>query len=74
MTEAQLPRGIWFEEGRGRYRVRIYHRQQIIWRSYHFTLDDALDAHQHALELQRSWRPSAPVVRNPYPKSVLELF
>lgn len=69
-----LPRGIWFEKSRGRYRVRIYHRQQIVWRSYHFSLEEALDAHGRALKMQRSWRPVETVMRKPYPRNIMDLF
>ena len=69
-----LPRGIWYEESRRRYRVRLYHRQQVIWLTYHVTLDDALSARDQALAFQNTWRPTTPVVRVPYPQKIMDLF
>jgi hypothetical protein len=74
MSEA-LPRGVWFETERQRFRVRMYRRSQVIWLTYHLTLEEALDAHAQACEFQKSWRPASPVVRQVYhPQTVLDLF
>jgi hypothetical protein len=37
----RVPRGIFFEESRNRYRVRLYYCQQVVWRSYHPDLSEA---------------------------------
>jgi len=36
-----LARGLWYEEGRDRYRVRIYRNRTIVHLSYHKELKDA---------------------------------
>ena len=47
----KLPRGIFYEPHRNRYRVRLYYCQQVVWRSYHDELASALaelhKAHDH---------------------------
>lgn len=74
MNEA-LPRGIWFEPERQRYRVRMYRRSQVVWLSYHFTLEEALNAHVQACAFQQAWRPTTPIVRPPqFPQTVFDLF
>ena len=71
----ELPRGIYFEQERSRYRVRLYRRSHVVWRSYHFHLDDALEALSSALEAQAAWKPSVEVKRiRPVPQNVLDLF
>jgi hypothetical protein len=41
-TATKLPRGVWFERNRNRYRVRIYKNKQVFHISYHRTLGEAL--------------------------------
>ena len=40
-----IPRGIWFEEKRKRYRVRLYLGPIVIYRSYHKDLATAIEAY-----------------------------
>lgn len=51
-VEEMLPAGIWFDIERARYRVRVYVRGQVVWRSYHKRLDEALNAYARAKETQ----------------------
>lgn len=51
-AENALPPGIWFEERRNRYRVRIYRRGRVIHRSYHQNVTDALREYVRAKMLQ----------------------
>jgi len=44
----KLPRGLWKDPLRDRYRVRIYRRNRVIHLSYHHTLAEALEAHRNA--------------------------
>lgn len=39
---SQLPRGIYYERQRRRYRVRLYYCQTVFWRTYHTNLEGAL--------------------------------
>lgn len=55
MSQA-LPRGIWYEEARKRYRVRVYRKNRVIHRSYHQDLDAARRALQQAKQLRASIR------------------
>lgn len=50
--ENELPPGIWFEERRKRYRVRVYRRGRVIHRSYHQNVTDALREYVRAKMLQ----------------------
>lgn len=61
MTDAteHLPRGVWYEPKRGRYRVRLW-RNHKMHLSYHATLEEAL--HAHAL-LFRITRMTPKIVR-----------
>lgn len=47
---APLPRGIYYEHARQRYRVRLYKRGQPVYLSYHPTLEQAIDALSAARE------------------------
>lgn len=44
MNPWRLPRGIYFERARGRYRVRLYRRSKAVYLSYHPTLEEAVAA------------------------------
>ena len=48
-----VPRGIYYEEGRNRYRVRLYYNQKIIWRTYHQTIEAAVAALDDAKTYRR---------------------
>ena len=54
----RLPRGVFFEPKRNRYRVRLYYCQRVIWRSYHACPYDATEelrrAQVHRLEFVRA--------------------
>ncbi len=47
-NRCSLPKGIYFEADRNRFRVRLYLRQRVIHRSYHRDLRDALEALRRA--------------------------
>lgn len=47
-----LPKGIYFEKQRNRYRVRLYKYRHVVWRSYHNTLHEALNAWAKAVSAQ----------------------
>jgi hypothetical protein len=47
----KLPRGIWYEETRERYRVRIYQNKRVFHLSYHRTLNEALNIYHRIKEL-----------------------
>jgi hypothetical protein len=44
-----LPRGIWFDASRKRYRVRLYQGTSVFHLSYHASKDEALSAYHAAL-------------------------
>jgi hypothetical protein len=44
MKPERLPKGIYFEAARGRFRVRLYKRSTAVYLSYHSTLDEAVAA------------------------------
>lgn len=74
MTDS-LPRGIYFEQERKRYRVRLYRRSHVVWRSYHFNLCEAIEALSSALEAQSSWQPSVEIKKpSLVPQTILDLF
>lgn len=51
----RLPRGIYYEARRQRYRVRIYKNNQVVYRSYHTLLEDALAALSQARAVQAAY-------------------
>ena len=53
-----LPKGIYHEVKRSRYRVRLYQGKQIIHCSYHKTLDDALNTYQAIKPTTKALKPS----------------
>lgn len=58
-----LPRGISYETARGRYRIRLYFRDRVIWLSYKRSLKDALVDLQLAQAAQRKIDLSQNVAR-----------
>lgn len=48
------PQGIWFEERRKRYRVRLYVGPIVVYRSYHKDLKTAMEAYALAKLRQAS--------------------
>ena len=60
MTE--LPLGIYYEEARDRYRVRVYKFNRPTHCSYHTTLDAAMLALDKALQAREHVRKPAPRV------------
>lgn len=70
----ELPRGIWYEPDRNRYRVRLYRRSQVVWRSYHFHIEEALEALSSALQAQTTWIPENKKVPKPHPQNIIDLF
>lgn len=47
-------RGIFYEAAKDRYRVRLYLHGEVIWRTYHATWLDALEAWKEAQEYRNS--------------------
>lgn len=60
MARERLPRGIYYEELRGRYRVRLYKRHRMVYLSYHATLEEAVQAHAIAREAVKHMRVPEP--------------
>jgi hypothetical protein len=56
---AALPPGIWYEEGRGRFRVRVYKGTTVIHLSYHEDYDEALSAWHDAHRTKHVVREAA---------------
>lgn len=56
----RLPRGVFFEESRSRYRVRLYFRQNVIWRTYHDDPAAAIVALKQARAYRRSYARQQP--------------
>jgi hypothetical protein len=52
----RLPRGIYYEESRGRYRVRLYKRSRAVYLSYHTTLEEATVALAQARQAVKQMR------------------
>lgn len=52
MDQVQI-RGLFYEQERKRYRVRLYYQQHMIWRSYHYDYEEALSALRNAQDLRR---------------------
>ena len=71
----RLPRGIFFEATRNRYRVRLYYGSCVIWRSYHDNVTAALAALQQARAHRRSHVRRRPPPTPPLPpQTVLDLL
>ena len=49
-------RGLWFEEERNRWRVRLYKDKSVFWLSYHETEDEALDTMERAKGLRSKYK------------------
>ena len=49
----KLPRGIYHERRRGRYRVRLYYNQRVLWRTYHSSPAEAIDALHRGITLRK---------------------
>jgi len=47
MIDEPLPRGVWYEAKRKRWRVRLYSGTKVRHRSYHLTKEQALATWQH---------------------------
>lgn len=55
-----LPTGIYYERGRDRYRVRLHKYGKVVHRSYHESLQSALDALDLALAIRSEIARPAP--------------
>lgn len=55
-SRCSLPKGIYFEADRNRFRVRLYLQQQVVHRSYHRDLRDAIDALRRARDEREELR------------------
>ena len=53
-------KGIWFEENRNRYRVRLYKNGKVAHRSYHNTYEAAESALRDALRTRHTAEPEQP--------------
>ena len=53
-------KGIWFEENRNRYRVRLYKNGKVVHRSYHTTYEAAESALRDALRTRHAAEPEQP--------------
>lgn len=51
-----LPKGLFLEEGRKRYRVRLYHDKKVFHLSYHYQLEEALSTLEAVKEALREYR------------------
>lgn len=56
----RLPKGIYYEESRGRYRVRLYKRSKAVYLSYHPTLEEAVAALTQARQAVKQMRTPEP--------------
>ena len=45
-----LPKGVFYDTTRKRYRVRIYRHSEPVWCSYHYDYPSAISAHSLAKE------------------------
>lgn len=50
MSDQELPRGIWYEEPKRRFRVRKYHNGVSYLKGYYRTFDEAQTAHAELVE------------------------
>ena len=64
-----IPKGVYFEERRKRYRVRLYVGPVVVWRSYHKDLPTALKAYWTAKVTQLGTKENPP----PPPTESLDL-
>lgn len=71
-----LPPGVFFEPSRQRYRVRLYRQEVVVWRTYHKTLDEALEALSLARQAQDDWPAPAEHRAESYrvPQQLTDLF
>lgn len=53
MTNRKLPKGIWYEKSRGRYRVRVYSANKVYHLSYHRSLNEAKHTLRKVLDLKQ---------------------
>lgn len=62
--QPKLPRGLFYEAQRDRYRVRLYYRREILWHTYHSERAEAFqtlaDAQKFRLEQARSLAKDPP--------------
>lgn len=75
MKLTDLPKGIFWEPRRQRFRVRLYRRSVVVWRSYHSTFAEALESLSKAKQAQSDWHPLEVEHRfAPVPQKVIDLF
>ncbi len=56
-----IPRGIWYEKERDRWRVKLIHEGALLHRSYHKVYDDALKAWKQAKKSIVRPKPQLPI-------------
>jgi hypothetical protein len=67
MSDATLPRGIWYEAPKRRFRVRKYHNRVSYLKGYYRTFEEAekalaeLEAHLSTIPKERKRREAKPV-------------
>lgn len=55
------PKGIWYEEKRGRWRVKLFWEGELFHRSYHHSYDEALSTWQDAKQRMKRPRIRIPI-------------
>lgn len=51
-----LPKGLFYEEGRKRFRVRLYHEKRVFHLSYHYSYEEAIATLEAAKNVKRSYK------------------
>ena len=60
-TRIVVPKGVWFEANRNRWRVKLFCEGQLFHRSYHRSYSNALAAWQQAKKQMIQPRPVIPL-------------
>lgn len=51
-----LPKGLFYEEGRGRFRVRLYHEKRVFHLSYHYSYEEAITTLEATKDIKLSYK------------------
>lgn len=49
-----LPKGVFYDPERKRYRVRTYRHSKVVWCTYHHDYEAAIAAHDHATRARQN--------------------
>lgn len=49
-----LPKGVFYDPDRRRYRVRTYRHSRVVWCTYHRDYEAAIAAHDHAVRARQN--------------------